>query len=909
MSLRLLLVALAVASTAHAASPEKKCQSAAAAAGRQVLGRSLEALADCRRAIGKGTLAPSTDCLTEPGTTAKRTAAVERALARLPRACTDAAVATIAPAGDCDGVTTVAELVACLRTTHGIAAATLLAVADTTAGTLSTDALRCQTKTAQRVRAFATGRLRLLQRCKQHPPAGLAPGVACADHAAVVARIERLRDAAVRAIDAACATAPQAGPPCRGVADVAACVLAAADAASGDALAAEFPHAGFCGDAGAAVEARVDELLPQLTTAEKLTLMHGSASAVGGIWQAPGVPRLGIPAFGMVDGPRGLSAATGPATTFPVAMARGATWDPALEAEVGAVMGTEVRARNGNVLLAPTINMLNHPRWGRAQETYGEDTHLLARMGVGFVQGAQRHVVANPKHFAANSIEDTRFSVDVTMDARTLREVYLPHFRSAVRDGNAASVMTAYNKLNGAYCAENVPLVRQILKGEWAFRGFVESDWILGTRSTVPSVQAGLDIEMPNGNFYAAPLTTAVNNGTVPMALIDDAVRRILRVKLCFRLDTDPPVPDPSQVEAPAHQAVALAVARESIVLLKNDGALPIDRSQTTSLVVVGDLATAVNLGDQGSSSAAPSTAVTALAGIVAATPGVTVTHVPTGPISPANQALIAAADAAIVVAGLTFADEGEGLVAAGDRESLALPGAQDQLIADVAALNARTVVVLEGSGALVMPWLADVPGVLTAWYPGQAGGTAIADVLFGDVVPSGKLPMSFPVAEADLPPFDNVSLSVPYGYFHGYRWLDRENVAPLFPFGFGLSYTTFAYSNLSISSPALAEYGRVRVTADVTNTGAVTGDEVVQLYVGYQGSAVDRAVNDLKGFARVRLAPGATTTVVMDLRAADLAYWDTATSAWVLEPITYAVRVGSSSRDLPLEGSVTVAP
>jgi beta-glucosidase len=299
----------------------------------------------------------------------------------------------------------------------------------------------------------------------------------------------------------------------------------------------------------------------------------------------------------------------------------------------------EVRARQGSVLLAPTINMLRHPRWGRAQETYGEDTHLLGRMGVGFVQGVQRHVIANPKHFAANSIENTRFSVDVTMDERTLREVYLPHFRSAVRDGHAASVMTAYNKLNGAYCAENFPLVREILKGDWGFRGFTESDWVLGTRSTVPSVYAGLDIEMPGAGFYGAPLTTAVADGTVPLSLIDDAVRRTLRAKLCFRLDTDPPQADPSQVESPAHGAVALAVARESIVLLKNAGALPIDRAATASLAVVGDLATAVNLGDQGSSSAAPSVAITALAGIVAAAPGITVTHVPSGPISPGDQA------------------------------------------------------------------------------------------------------------------------------------------------------------------------------------------------------------------------------------------------------------------------------
>jgi beta-glucosidase len=907
-----LLVMASAAAARAAVSPTRKCQAAAATAGRQLLGRSMALLGACQRDVGRGTLPPGTDCATDAATRAKLTAAAHRATQRLAKSCTDVAVASLAPAGDCDGATTTAALVTCLQTTHVVEAATLMDVVDPADGPLSDAALRCQSKTSQQARVFATGRLRLLQRCKQHPPTDLTPGMHCSEHPRTGARIEALRASSISKITATCAAPALAGPPCRGLATsgaVALCVLTAADFASSGALAAEFPHASFCGDTGAAVDARIDDLLAEMTVAEKLSQMHGAGTVAGGVWQMASVPRVHVPGLAMVDGPRGVSAATGTATTFPVGMARGATWDPALETQVGEVMGTEARARKADVLLAPTINMLRHPRWGRAQETYGEDTHLLGRMGVGFVQGVQRHVIANPKHFAANSIEDTRFSVDVVMNDRALREVYLPHFRSAVRDGNAASVMTSYNKLNGAYAAENVPLVHDILKGDWGFQGFVESDWILGTRSTVPSTLAGLDIEMPSGVFYGAPLTAAVGNGTVPMATIDAAVRRILRAQLCFRLDTDPAVLDPSQVETPAHAAVALAVARESMVLLKNTGALPIDRSATTSLVVVGDLATRVNLGDVGSSAALPASPVTALAGITAGAPGVTITHVPSGPLSPGDQAIVAAADAAIVVAGLTSDDEGEGLIAAGDRESLVLPGTQNQLVADVAALNARTVVVLEGSGAVTMPWLADVEAVVMAWYPGQSGGTAIADVLFGDVVPSGKLPMTFPQAEVDLPPFDNVSLTVPYDLFHGYRWIDRNGTVPLFPFGFGLSYTTFQFSNLTVSSPSLSEYGRVRVTADVTNTGAVTGAEVAQLYVGYQGSAVDRAVNDLKGFTRVQLAPGETKTVVFDLRAADLAYWDTTTDGWLLEPITYALRVGSSSRDLPLEGAVTVAP
>ena len=253
--------------------------------------------------------------------------------------------------------------------------------------------------------------------------------------------------------------------------------------------------------------------------------------------------------------------------------------------------------------------------------------------------------------------------------------------------------------------------------------------------------------------------------------------------------------------------------------------------------------------------------------------------------------------------------DEGEGLITIGDRLGLALPRGQDQLITDVVALNPRTVVVLEGSGAITMPWADDVPAIVMAWYPGEEGGTAIADVLFGNVNPSGKLPVTFPVAETDLPPFDNVSLDVTYGYYHGYRWLDRNAVAPLFPFGFGLSYTTFQYANLTIEPATIPSHGRTRVTADVTNTGTVAGDEVAQLYVGYQGSSVDRAVRDLKAFARVHLEPGETRTVPFDLRAADVAFWDSAAGAFAVEPITYRVDVGSSSRDLPLSGTFAVAP
>jgi beta-glucosidase len=844
---RLAVLGILAATTAVAAPDEHACQTALVRAGRQVVARS----------------------------TAPSTRAVATRLARRIRTACSGDVASIVRGGDCAGARTAPDLAACIAETHAEYGAAVV-----------TAARACGKAGLRRVRAFALARLALLQRCKRRPPAGLAPGADCTVDPTVAARIEKLR------LRADCP-------------DADAVVTTGGDAV----VAAEFPDRSFCGDGSAAVEARIDALLPQMTLADKIAQMHG-VSLFGISHTAPN-PGLGIPGMVMVDGARGVGITLGNATSFPVGMARGATWDPALETRVGDAIGTEARAKGAAVLLAPVLNILRHPRWGRAQETYGEDTFHLGRMGVGFVRGVQDHILANPKHFAANSIENTRFAVDVSVDERTLREVYLPHFRAAVQEGHSGSVMSAYNKVNGQYCGENVHLLHDVLKGDWGFQGFVESDWVFGTRSTVPAITAGLDIEMPFGHYYGDLLAQAVAAGDVDEAAVDAAVRRILRAQLCFRLDTDPPVTDPTQVGTPAHLDLARDVERESIVLLKNAGtALPFDRAALGSLVVVGDLAARPNLGDLGSSTVIPtSAAVVPLDGIRAAAGAVPVTQVTSMPLSPEDQAAVAAADAAIVVAGLTSDDEGEGAITIGDRASLVLPRDQDALIAAVAALNPRTIVVLQGSGAVLMPWLDDVAAVLEAWYPGQEGGTAIGEVLFGDVNPSGKLPVSFPRAEADLPPFDNVSFAVSYGYFHGYRWLDRNGVAPLFPFGFGLSYTSFAYANLRVAPATLVPWGRVSVSADVTNTGARAGDEIAELYMSYEGSSVDRAVRDLKGFARVHLEPGETKAVTFDVRAVDLAFWDAAAGAWSLEPIRYGIHVGPSSRDLPLEGAVTVAP
>jgi beta-glucosidase len=640
------------------------------------------------------------------------------------------------------------------------------------------------------------------------------------------------------------------------------------------------------------IDERVESWLSQMSLGQKVNQMHGTQLlTINDLYETPADTKLGIPGFKMIDGPRGVRA--GNATTFPVGMARGATWDPALEQRIGEAMGLELAAKGGNVLLAPTLNILRHPAWGRAQETYGEDTVLIGAMGAAFIQGAQQHVIASVKHFAVYSIEDKRFDVDVTIDERTLREQYLPHFQKAVQVAHAGSVMSAYNSVNGHWCSENPHLLRDILDGEWAFDGFVESDWVLGTRSTAPAAIAGLDVEMPMAQYYGGPLVQAVDDGGVPLPDIDDAVRRILRKKLQFGLD-QPAFVDAGVVESDAHRALTREAEQEAIVLLKNaNNLLPLSPDAGT-IAVVGALASVANLGDHGSSNSVPSSAVTPLQGLMERAQVVTATDVAT----------ISGAAAVVVVVGLTADDEGEfqgGGLPGGDRHDLSLriSSDQEQLITSVAAMNPHTIVVLEGGSAIVVrPWVDQVAGLLMAWYPGEEGGHAIADVLFGDVTPSGKLPLTMPRAASDLPAFVNDANAVTYGFLHGYRYVDAMNEVPEFPFGFGLSYTSFSYANLALSGRTAA--------FDVKNTGTRAGDEVAQIYVASHGTAVMRAPRNLAGFERLHLGPGETKTVTFDVPDEALRYWD---GMWKIEPAMYDVEVGGSSRDLPLTASFSVTP
>ena len=698
------------------------------------------------------------------------------------------------------------------------------------------------------------------------------------------------------------------------------------------------------------IDERAKELLAQLTLDEKVNLMSadppfwpGLGDMFNGgynahIWPAGATPRLGIPGIRFSDGPRGIVMKG--ATTFPVSMARGAAWDVDLEERIGDVIGRELRALGGNFFGGVCINLLRHPAWGRAQETYGEDTHLLGEMGAALVRGVQRHVMACAKHYALNSMENARFKVDVTIDARALHEVYLPHFRRTVEAG-VASIMSAYNSVNGEWCGQNAVLLHDILKQTWGFDGFVMTDFIFGMRDAKKAVLAGQDLEMPFQLHYARYLKDLVEAGEAPVARIDDACLRLLRQQVRFGQGRNPQDYGPETVGSEASRQLAREAAQKGIVLLKNEGGL-LPLQGVKRLAVVGRLADTPNIGDAGSSNTLPAYVVTPLQGMRAALgEEVEITYDDGRDVQRAAAA-VRGADAVLCVVGYTHLDEGElvsadtmpafapyfpeptpeeePIVAAlmrgmadapvkqdvengafgmgGDRAVLTLHPDEEKLILAVAAANPKTVVaVMGGSAVITEAWRQEAPAILMLWYPGMEGGHALADVLLGKVSPSGKLPCTFAKRAEDLPFYDKDATAITYDLWHGYRKLERDGVEPAFPFGFGLSYTTFAYSNLKLDGAELRSGDTLLATVDVTNTGGVAGDEVVQLYVGARGSAVARAKQELRAFARVSLRPGETKTVRLAVPVVDLAYYD-ATAGWVVEPLTYAVTVGRHALD-----------
>jgi beta-glucosidase len=645
-------------------------------------------------------------------------------------------------------------------------------------------------------------------------------------------------------------------------------------------------------------------------------------------WPAAHVERLGIPGIDFADGPRGC--VVGDATAFPVSMARGATFDPELEERVGDAIGAELRASGATYTGAVCMNLLRHPAWGRAQETYGEDPHHVGVMASAFTSGLQRHVMACMKHFALNSMENARFTVDVTVDERALHEVYLPHFER-VAAGGVASVMSAYNSVNGEWCGQNGHLLTTILRDEWGWDGFVTSDFIFGLRDPALSLVAGLDIEMPFQQQRAMALGDALQRGDLSEGDVDRSVERIVATLLRFASVFDRQ-PAPDVVGCDDHRSLARQAAAASTVLLRNEDALlPFDASSVDRIAVLGRLAAVHNLGDGGSSDVRSSHVVTPLDGLRSRFGADHVVH------SPDDVSIAVGADAVVVVVGYTKADEGECIEApgadalgraifppidhptlgrgaawtppagpirppaapsgdtadrmapGGDRISLRLGDADEALIAAAAAVNDHVVVVVVGGAAVVMPWASTVPAVLMTWYSGVEGGAALADVLAGDVEPAGRLPFVIPTDAGHLPDFDRDATEVTYGLFHGQWMLDRDGHAAHFPFGWGLGWGAVEVVGAALADPTT-------IVASIHNPTSRALRPVVFVHAGLEQSGWERPHRRLVGFARSRVEAGTTVEVEIEL---DWSMLDVRVDGdWVTEPGEYVLDVGRHAGD-----------
>lgn len=702
------------------------------------------------------------------------------------------------------------------------------------------------------------------------------------------------------------------------------------------------------------LETRVQDLLNRLTLDEKIALIHGDSK-----FTTAAIPRLGIPRRWLSDGPHGVREDVGPdtwdpsghtddfSTGMPPLIALAATWNPDLGRAYGEVLGSEARKRNKEILLGPGVNIQRTPLGGRNFEFLGEDPWLASRLAVAFIQGVQSQgVAACVKHFAANNQETERNSIDVAMDERTLREIYLPAFEAAVKEGGVWALMGAYNQFRGQHCCENAYLLNHVLKEEWGFKGLVVSDWA-GTHNTDEAVNNGLDLEMgtepPYANFYLAqPFLDGIRWGKYPVAILDEKVRRNLRVMFATKV-FDAVRPEGS-INTTAHQATARRVAEESMVLLKNEGGLlPFDRAQIHSIAVIGANATRLQSHSGGSTAIKAFYEVTPLEGIlheIGTTANVTFAQgysdvamsaqngkgpgdFASGPAAAERRrdedlraravAAAHAADVVVIVGGLNhdkfFDAEGS------DRKNLELPYGQAELIRQVVAANPRTAVVLLSGGAVDMdPWLGQVPAVLQAWYGGMEGGNALGRVLFGEVNPSGKLPCTFPERLSDSPahalgayPGQNGKETYAEGLLVGYRWYDTRHIEPRFPFGFGLSYTTFAYGPLRIEGDP-AGGGAYTAKVTLTNSGPRDGAETIQLYVRERHPSVIRPEKELKEFRKVLLRAGETQTIALPLPRSAFAHYDPARAAWVADQGDYEILAGGSSRSLPATAPLRLA-
>jgi beta-glucosidase len=659
----------------------------------------------------------------------------------------------------------------------------------------------------------------------------------------------------------------------------------------------------------------IQALIGQMTLEEKAALCTGASA-----WTTTPVKRLGIPEIMVTDGPNGvrrvpdvnsISGQSLPATCFPTACSTASTWDADLIYKMGQALGEECVALSVDVVLGPGNNMKRTPLGGRNFEYFSEDPYLAGHLAASLIQGVQsRGVGTSLKHFAANNQEYQRFSINAEVDERTLREIYLPAFETAVKQGKPWTVMCAYNKLNGTYCSENYRLLVDILKKEWGFEGLVVSDWG-AVHDRVASLKGGLDLEMPGPKDYRVKrVVEAVRSGALDEAVLDEAVRRILRI--VFKAAQ---TPKGGTFDAKAHHALAHQIAAEGIVLLKNNGLLPLQKPE--HVAVIGHSAQEAHYQGGGSSHINPTQVdvpfneLKKLAGDAELTfaMGYTEAEGMQPALVDAAAATARSADVALIYIALPSSKESEGY----DRADLDLTPQQVALIKAVSWAQPNTVVILNTGSAVAMgEWIDGTAAVLQAWLMGQAGGGAVADVLYGQANPCGKLAETYPLKLSDTPayinfPGGNGEVRYGEGLYIGYRYYDAKEMPVLFAFGYGLSYTSFAYSGAKVSAASFKDVDGVSVSVDVTNTGKMAGKEIVQVYVHERKSKLVRPPKELKGFAKVELQPGQTKTVTIPLDFRAFAYYHPGYGQWITEDGEFDLLIGASSADIRSKLEVTL--
>lgn len=654
------------------------------------------------------------------------------------------------------------------------------------------------------------------------------------------------------------------------------------------------------------------QLCSEMTLREKLKMLSGRQFAMRNCYDlltkgrkynyrpciAGGIKRLGIPTVAFSDGPRGV--VMGKSTCFPVSMARGASFNDELEYEVGTAIAKEVIAGGANYFAGICINLLRNPRWGRAQETYGEDPFLLGKMGAALTKAVQDNgVIACPKHFACNSIENIRFSVDVHADEKTLQEVYFPHFKKCI-DTGAMSIMGAYNLLRGEHCCESKYLFTDVLRDQWHFEGFAITDFLFALRNGERAVKAGMDVEMPMKILYTM-LPIYLRNGKISQDDIDKAVRNVLTglIKITPKIKHQ----SKDVIACKSHAMLAKKVACEGTVLLKNNGILPL--SDVKKIAVVGRYANKINVGDHGSSSVASPYTVTPYKGLCNAFGKENVVLCESLDIS-SKLDEIKSCSCVLICVGSDYKQEGENLANfsskdgtaekahGGDRYSLRIPSNEVELIHRICADCENTIVdIVGGSAYVIEEWKDEASAILHSFYSGMEGGNALADILTGKEVPSGHLPFTIAKDENDYPKFlfpGEKTRVIDYGYYHGYTLLDKEGKEAAFPFGFGLSYTEFEYSDIHVEN----KDGSIEVSLKIKNIGSFDGKTVVQVYAGANG---DHPVKLLKGFKKVNVPAGKEIEETVTVYKDDLKFYDEKAGEWYLEN-EYTFYVGQNSAD-----------